>query len=760
MSELTRQEARNLILEQGTDIRIPDHITSIPINQFYGKGLTSVYIPDGVTSIGDFAFAANNITEIRLPSSLRRMGRQIFQDNNIEAVELPEGMESIGNQMFRRNNITELVLPSSMREVGAYAFEDNPISNLQLNDGLEHLRIGAFASTEMFSVVIPESVLSLGEALFAGSQLSTIEFSENTTISEFPSSLFGNTNLRAISIPDSVTSIGRSVFSSTDLRRINIPDSVTYIGGFAFHDTPLRQIRLPRNLREITPFMLADTNLRSITLPDTIVAIREGAFSRSKLSSISIPEGVMEIGSMAFFVIEELQEVEMPGSILSIGSRAFWLTSIEEISLPPITNYIHDSFDEAIEITIIGKPFDINISNSYFAENTPIQSTITSLVTADPDIGDTHTYSFVEGDGDNDNHLFAIDGNLIKTNSEFDHEERGSYSIRVETMDSQGQAYQKPFQINVVDIFEENEQLGVFQPEQRPNNCVPYPEEEWMTLGLDVPSMVATHEGKTYVLARGTGCNAGMYRVWTFNEDGVRERYVDRNDPYTDWAYGELLVFRGYEEIFQTDFDQDGELRGVRRNESNDYYLVTDILSDPVDSPEIDEEVEPDEAAEIEADEGAEPYVYELPITENHIKGFSMNDILEGTIQSDLITGQKGKDKASGDRGNDVLVGGQGKDKLYGEIGEDYLDGSKGNDLLVGGAGADVFQLSKGTDIVRDFSIREGDRIALTNNGRYRIINDPEGVLVSANGNRRMLLQGLDYDEIVQVGIELFVQPV
>ena len=63
-------------------------------------------------------------------------------------------------------------------------------------------------------------------------------------------------------------------------------------------------------------------------------------------------------------------------------------------------------------------------------------------MTADPDIGDTHTYSFAEGDGDNDNELFVIDGNLIKTNAEFDHEKRGSYSIRVKTTDSSGQSFQ------------------------------------------------------------------------------------------------------------------------------------------------------------------------------------------------------------------------------------------------------------------------------------------------------------------------------
>ena len=87
-------------------------------------------------------------------------------------------------------------------------------------------------------------------------------------------------------------------------------------------------------------------------------------------------------------------------------------------------------------------------------------------------------------------------------------------------------------------------------------------------------------------------------------------------------------------------------------------------------------------------------------------------------------------------------------------------DGSKGIDILIGGKGADVFQISKGVDLVEDFSIKQGDRIALAKNGKYKIIDDPDGVLVIVSTKNQLFLEGVDYDDVIAAGVDLFVQPI
>ena len=110
--------------------------------------------------------------------------------------------------------------------------------------------------------------------------------------------------------------------------------------------------------------------------------------------------------------------------------------------------------------------------------------------------------------------------------------------------------------------------------------------------------------------------------------------------------------------------------------------------------------------------------------------------------------------------GNDLLRGGGGRDTLKGSKGNDYLNGSKGRDILIGGAGADVFKNSKGLDLVEDFSLEQGDKIALPKSGKYKIIEDENGVLITTHPKRGILLQGLEYSEAIAAGIDLLVQPV
>ena len=68
-------------------------------------------------------------------------------------------------------------------------------------------------------------------------------------------------------------------------------------------------------------------------------------------------------------------------------------------------------------------------------ENQPVATNVGNLSAADPDAGDTHTFSLVMGTGDADNGSFQIVGNVLKTNAVFNYEADNSYSIRVRATD-------------------------------------------------------------------------------------------------------------------------------------------------------------------------------------------------------------------------------------------------------------------------------------------------------------------------------------
>ena len=113
----------------------------------------------------------------------------------------------------------------------------------------------------------------------------------------------------------------------------------------------------------------------------------------------------------------------------------------------------------ALSITYANRaPTDIALAGSSIAENNLVGDVVGTLSTTDPDSGDTHTYSFVSGDGDTDNASFEIDGSTLKANVVFDYETQASYSIRVRSTDAGSLFTEKTFTITVTDVAEQTPQ--------------------------------------------------------------------------------------------------------------------------------------------------------------------------------------------------------------------------------------------------------------------------------------------------------------
>ncbi|WP_242027345.1 Ig-like domain-containing protein [Sphaerospermopsis sp. FACHB-1094] len=102
-------------------------------------------------------------------------------------------------------------------------------------------------------------------------------------------------------------------------------------------------------------------------------------------------------------------------------------------------------------------PTDLNLPDNVVKENVNPGTLVGYFGTVDPDTGNTFTYSLVTGTGSNDNNLFTIISNELKTKAgvnNLDFEKKKSHSIRVRTTDQGGLFYEKQFTINVTDVNE------------------------------------------------------------------------------------------------------------------------------------------------------------------------------------------------------------------------------------------------------------------------------------------------------------------
>jgi ELWxxDGT repeat protein len=105
-----------------------------------------------------------------------------------------------------------------------------------------------------------------------------------------------------------------------------------------------------------------------------------------------------------------------------------------------------------IELTDVNEvPIDLLLSNSSIPENAGINAVVGTLSTNDPDNGDSFAYSFATGQGDADNNLFNIAGNVLRASQSLNFTSQNSYSVRLRTTDSAGNTYERSFEITKVD---------------------------------------------------------------------------------------------------------------------------------------------------------------------------------------------------------------------------------------------------------------------------------------------------------------------
>ena len=193
-------------------------------------------------------------------------------------------------------------------------------------EGLPVTKIGflAFsnASAQLRSVTLPDSITTIGEAAFSNcTSLVKINIPANVTC--INTNVFANcSSLASIDIPNSVTSIGYSAFGScSSLTNINIPDSVTSIDTEAFSGcSSLTSIVLPDSVTTVGEDVFrACTNLESMVLSKNIEVLPYGfTCDCISLNNVVLPEHLKKIEDKALGYTA-LQTVDMPDEIESLS---------------------------------------------------------------------------------------------------------------------------------------------------------------------------------------------------------------------------------------------------------------------------------------------------------------------------------------------------------------------------------------------------------------------------------------------------------
>jgi len=376
----------------GVTVEFGNRVQSIPYALFYSDYL--FYREDYWENL-DLAYAPPNLKTVIIPSSVKEIKQVAFKNAELKNV-IFNGVTTIGEAAFAGiKSLTQVDL-----------------------EGVTTIGLCAFRGTGLTSVTIPSSVGILGNGAFGGcADLTEINFNANNAVppagrrwdtpaysqydggrdwfSPFQDAgfngsglimnfgpdvtripnyfLYGgavdrlnNTNVKSITIPDTINEIGAAAFRNvyalesitfgtkpfsigasafekcTGLKELSIPSNVTSIGGSAFQDC-FNISRLYYDTNAVASFRCLGRSTESgtdVVFGPNVTTVPSQMFygyinylgsnqtvvlgdTRSKIQSVTFSASITTIGASAFVNVMGLAEITIPSNITRINASAF-----------------------------------------------------------------------------------------------------------------------------------------------------------------------------------------------------------------------------------------------------------------------------------------------------------------------------------------------------------------------------------------------------------------------------------------------------
>lgn len=289
------------------------------------ESIRKVVIEEGVTSIGNFAFSFCNVQEVTIPSTVTSIGKRAFMGTPLSSVVIPEGVKTIGeNAFWRCTSLQTVTVPASTTELGNHAFDTG-----EYYDGSYHTQLtdiyyggsrqqwydagGGDAAPMVVTIHyngatgnIIDSGTCGDNAFWKLDKDYTLTISGTGAMWDYPTSE-----------DDSWWMDWALPWKSYEaISRIVVAEGITHIGAYAFYCTDnATALSLPNSLTTIGQAALYAIGVSSLVIPDKVVSIGDFAFNGcANLQTITLPAGLRKIGH-CFIECSNLKTINFKGTM-------------------------------------------------------------------------------------------------------------------------------------------------------------------------------------------------------------------------------------------------------------------------------------------------------------------------------------------------------------------------------------------------------------------------------------------------------------
>ena len=185
----------------------------------------------------------------------------------------------------------------------------------------------------------------------------------------------------SVTLPSTLTTIGRYAFGDCSLTSITLPSSLKTINGGAFYGNKLTSLVIPNSVTTVGNSAFSRNEIASLTLSQSLTTINDSAFQYNKLTSLVIPSSVTYLGFGAF-ASNQLTSVTIPNSVTGTGMYVFQDNKLTSVTLSNAMTRIADAAFSGNLLTSVTIPNSVtSIADGAFSNNKLTSVTLPSSLT-------------------------------------------------------------------------------------------------------------------------------------------------------------------------------------------------------------------------------------------------------------------------------------------------------------------------------------------------------------------------------------------